>query len=135
MRKQKKGWIRIAEAVAAILLLTSIVLIFAVRTTSKSNPSDAIYTLQKAILDDLARNETMRAQIISMNPEKEIIHEFLRVRLPGGFNFNYSICNPKESCYNSAVPAKQDVYVDDIVISPLSSTQTTKKFTFFIWIE
>lgn len=135
MKKDKKGWIRIVEAVAAILLLTSVVIVFASRATPKTDPSAAIYTLQRAILDDLSRNETMRIKILSSNPDSMSIKEFLKTRLPAGFNFNYSICPPSESCFNPTVPQERNVYVDDAIISPTATFPVTKKFTFFVWIE
>ena len=137
MQKNKRAWIRIAEAVSAILLLTSVVLILATRTTDKQDISSNMYNLQRAILDEASRNETTRNAVLNYNPSDKTIDEFLRSRLPAGFSFNFSLCSPVQTCYNPGLPKGRTVYVEDIIITTSSASAqiNSTKLAFFVWIE
>ncbi|MBI5148705.1 hypothetical protein HZA33_03425 [Candidatus Pacearchaeota archaeon] len=144
MRKNKKAWIRIAEAVSAILLLTSILLIISLRATEKEDISSNMYTIQRAILDEVSSNGNMRSVILSIDPEDPYkddfkdeniqIKDFLKKRVPLGLSFNYTVCKPLESCFNPTVPRNKDVYVDDAIISTVP-TEYSRKFIFYVWID
>lgn len=133
--KNKRGWIRIVEAVAAIMLLAGVLLVFAARSNPKPDTSATFNSLERVILDDISTNEAMREEILKSDIERNNtkIQDFIRIRLPSGISFNYSICNAADTCFNLAVPTNINVYADDILIGALNGDN--KKFVLFLWIE
>lgn len=131
IKKDKKAWIRIAEAAIAIMLLASVILVLMTRQARPKDIAGAMYKLQHTILDEASRNESVRNAVLS--GQVPTINSFIQERLPGGFGFNISICNPGERC-NAEVPEKE-IYVDDIIISSTLQQYNPKKLKFYAWIQ
>lgn len=133
--RNKRGWVRIVEAVAAIMLLTGVLLVFASRSNPKQDTSETFNSLERAILDDISTNEAMRVEILKSDAERNStkIHDFIRTRLPAGISSNYSICAPADTCVNYGIPANINIYADDVLISSLDGDN--RKFVLFLWVE
>src|SRR3989344_8121530 len=74
MKKNKRGWIKIAEAFVAILLLAGIVL-FVINKGSNENTgievSAAVQDTEISILRSIELNNTLRAEVLATNGEVE----------------------------------------------------------------
>lgn len=129
--KNKKAWIRIAEAAIAIMLLASVILVLIGKEAEKQDIGEAMYKLQHNILDEASRNDTIRSAILSQNILQ--VNTFIRERLPAGMNFTIRICNIPEVC-EADLPGKE-IYVDDILVSSILQQYQPKKLRFFVWVE
>ena len=61
--KNKKGWIRILEALIAILLIIGFLVITIDKGGEKEELSSRIYSVEKAMLKEIQINETFREYI------------------------------------------------------------------------
>jgi len=129
--KNKKGWIRIAEAAIAIMLLASVILVSITKQVEKKDISEEMYKLQHTILEEASRNASVREAILT--EDYAIIESFINERLAKGLNFTIAICNPSANC-EAEVP-KKEVYVNDIIISSTLQQYMPKKLKFYVWIE
>src|SRR3989338_10129020 len=65
--KNKKGWIRVFEAITAIFLIAIVVLIILTNSTVKEdNFFKEIYNAELFILRDIQLNNTLRTEIINV---------------------------------------------------------------------
>ena len=132
MIRGKSGWVRIAEAAIAILLLASVIIVAISRQIEKDNLAEIMYKLQHAILEEASRNESIREAILSEDTKN--VSYFIRDRLPVGVSFNITICSVSSQC---TVPLpRKEVYVDDMIISSTFQQYQPqpKKLQFFAWI-
>ena len=73
--KNKKGWIRVFEAITAIFLIAIVVLIILANSTVKEdNFFKEIYNAEIFILRDIQLNNTLRTEIINVATLPTIIH-------------------------------------------------------------
>tara|TARA_Y100000310_G_C20525170_1_gene735633 strand:- start:348 stop:740 length:393 start_codon:yes stop_codon:yes gene_type:complete len=127
----KKGFIRILEAVFAILLIMGAVLILLSNKAQTNDISDEVHEKQRYILDVIANNEQMRTQIIA--GDATLANEFIQKNIPNSWKFSTCITNIASVC-NNADAEDQDIYVSEAIISSsLTSYTTSKKLRFFIW--
>lgn len=129
--KNKKAWIRIAEAAIAIMMLASVILVFIGRQAEKQDIGEVMYMIQHNILEEASKNDSIRSAVLSQNVIP--VNSFVRDRLPAGMNFTIRICNPAELCEIEA-PSKE-MYVDDVMVSSTLQQYQPKKVRFFVWIE
>ena len=126
----KRGWIRIAEAAIAIILLASVLLILIVRQAESNDTSLTMYKIQHSILDEASRNETLRNAVL--REDTSAVASFIDDRLPPAFGFNVSICNPVEDC--SALSGGSDIYTDDVIITASQQNYQPKKLKLYLWV-
>jgi hypothetical protein len=131
--KNKKAWIRIAEAAIAIMLLASVILVIIGQQAEKQDIGEAMYNLQHKILDEASKNDTIRDAILSENTG--MVKAFIKERISIGLNFTIQICNLNDAC-TIELPGKE-LYVDDVLISSTLQEYALepKKLRFFVWIE
>ncbi len=128
--KNKRAWIRIVESAVAILMLASVILIAVSRQAERNNIADIMYKLQHAILEEASNNESMRQAVLQADTKN--VTYFIKDRLPPGISFNITICPVVSQC---TVPLpKQEIYVDDAIISSTFQQYQPRKLTFFAWI-
>jgi len=129
--KNKKGWIRIAEAFIAILLITIVLLVIYTRTETKNGISEEIYKVQKVILDEIADNPTLRESVLKN--DEDAITNFVSERIPSGFSFSIKICEINNICNLDVF--KEEVYSSERVISSTLQEYSPKKLKIFMWLE
>lgn len=129
--KNKKGWIRIAEAAIAIMLLASVILVVIERQAEKQDVGEIMYEIQHNILDESSKNDTIRNAVLSGDTVP--VDLFIREKLPAGMNFTTKICNPADVCDSDLLG--KEIYVDDIIISSTLQQYQPKKLRFFVWVE
>ncbi len=129
--RNKKGFIRIIEAIFAILIIMGAVLIVISNNVKTSDISEAAHEKQRYILDVISNNEEIRQQIL--NNETTLANDFIRKNLPNSWNFETCITEIDRIC-NPVTVEDRDVYVSESIISSSLTTRTkSKKFRFFIW--
>jgi len=138
----KKGIVRIIEASIAILIVLSVVLI--VSEKRKSQVESDLGERITPLLEEIARNGSMRTAIINDNETSNIaenlIISFLNQRIKETFiGYNVTICDYTSVCGLSAYPqgAKGNIYAGERVISTTleSNKFTPKKVRIFLWMK
>jgi len=132
-KMNKKGFLRIIEAVIGILIIMTAVLIIASNRVDNVDISDEVYEKQRYILDSISNNEDMRLEIIK---DKTILtNSFISKNIPGSWNFTTNICEVDEVC-NQGTPNDRDVYVSETIISATLKdypNDESRKLRFFVW--
>lgn len=129
--KNKKAFIRIIEAVFAILIIVGAVLILISNNIKNSDISKEVYEKQKYILEIISNNEAMRNEIIS--GKTDLVNSFIKSSVPKNWQFSTCITEIDSVCNNSPVENK-DIYVSETIISSsLTTYNISKKLRFFIW--
>lgn len=136
LRKNKKAWIKILEAIFAVTIMFVIVFVFYTQTIDKPKRVERIYELEKAILEEIASNPDLRTKVLEN--KKEEINDFVGQRVSQifpGFNYTIEICDPGNICVPSDYIPKQEVYTNERLISATPSIYHPKQIKIFVWIE
>jgi len=129
--KNKKGFIRILEAIFAILLIMGAVLIIISNNVQTLDISNEVHEKQRYILDIITNNESMRSEII--NNQTTLTKSFIEKNIPNTWKFDICITEVDELC-NPVIENDKDIYVSESIISSsLTSYTSSKKLRFFIW--
>jgi len=135
--KNKKGFLRIIEAVLAIMIILGVLIIVAgrnqIRTEVDLSESISPY------LDEIAKDATLRDQIIrgDVNARNNVFN-FLDLRITNpSLGFDVVICEPADPCSLDAYPgdASQGLFAGERVISSTLPTYDPKKVKVFLWIK
>ena len=127
----KKGWIRITEAVVAILIMASVLIVLYVNDTPQVNVSDYVYDLQVRLLTDVADRDDLRNATI-YSDYNYLKTTYFDLNIPQNFNYNISICNLGDPC-NYAPDVDNAIFVEDRIISSTLSSYQPKMLRLYIW--
>ncbi|MDD5149132.1 MAG: hypothetical protein PHC28_01445, partial [Flavobacterium sp.] len=111
----KKGWIRIVEAVFAIMLLAGFLVFVVVEKNETSDFGDYAYNIESNILNTISKNETLRQDVLDGELTK--INSFIESEIPNSLNFSTKICEIEDVCGLEIYPGEVDVYADSVLIS------------------
>ena len=139
--KNKKGFIRIIEAIFAILLIMGAVLIILTNNIQSSDISEEVYEKQRYILNIIGNNEDMRNEIITYDPEEDPNGQLIETRafitnsIPNSWKFNVCVKSVDEICSPPDIPTDKEIYVSETIISSSLSHdyKGAKKLRLFIW--
>ena len=136
----KKGFIRVLEAVFAIMLIMGAVLIIVSNNLQTSDISEEVYEKQRYILDIISNNETMRNEIIS--PDEDLTsleqltetNDFIKKTMPSSWKYSGCVISVERIC-SPDVPDDKELYVSETIISSSlkKDYSTAKKLRLFIW--
>lgn len=136
---RKKGWIRIMEAVTAILIMASVLIVVYTNNAPEADYSGYVYNLQIGILMDIAgdeflRNETLKSTEVPDNVSSSL-EAFVRQKLPENFDFDLRVCNiSSTTCVSeNASKINSQVYVEDRIISSNLQKYDPKILRLFVW--
>jgi len=132
--KNKRGWLRILEAVIGIMIIAGVLMLMYSRTIERPSISDYIYNLETKILKDISENDIYRSQILSYdgdNAPKDIIN-FVNSSLPDSLDFRVRVCDINSPCSISDVTAK-NIFVEERMISSNLDYYNPKKIRLFVW--
>ena len=152
LMNNKKGWIRIVEAMIAILLITGVVLVLINKGyIGKSDISEKIYTVQRAILREIELDETLRSKVISATLDSEyvppqtpqsfppeIINK-IKERSPDYLICGAKICGLDKICSLTNIPpelGEKEIYAQPIAITTstgASGTFNPRQLKLFCW--
>lgn len=128
-----KGWIRIVEAVIAILMILGFVLVAMSKDFEKTDISEAVYEKQRFILEVIANNESLREDIIGSGNFANT-NNYISKNIPSTWDFVINICGVNMVC-NGGTPQDKEVYASETIISSTlgSFPGKSQKLMFFIW--
>jgi|WetSurMetagenome_2_1015567.scaffolds.fasta_scaffold111045_2 hypothetical protein len=132
----KKGFLRIVEALIGVLIVIGFLLIVikANQPESKDWNSEG-----KVILDEIAKNDSLRTDILNDTTGIKIkLRDFAKERFGNPIiNLSVETCNLSENCaFSGTYPTNvRSVYAVERIIStmPKSNTYGPRKVKMFIW--
>ena len=126
--KNKKGWLKVAEAFMAVLIVAGVVLLVISRSeTQNVDISSGVRDVEVSILREVQLNNTLRAEVLSTTGEVEWA-SFSSVapgtkakvisKTPVSLECSAKICNPSSLCsLNSTLVKEENVYVESAMIT------------------
>jgi len=136
MKQNKRGVIRIIEAIIAILILLGVVLTLLTRQPLKVDFASSVYNIEKQILSEIEGRNDLRSAVLSS--DKTAIDCFIQSRIEKyGLEYNTTICpNPLEFCPCLGAPRDKEVYSAEVIISTNITQQELgfKKLLICAWI-
>jgi len=142
--KNKKGWIKILEAVIAILLITSVVLVVINRGyIERRDISSKVYAAELSILREIQLDDNLRNDILEVIPPSEWDDESFPLsvknkivsRTPNYLYCEAKICEMYGICGLEKYPEK-DVYAQSVTITTTLETppeEQLKQLKLFCW--
>jgi hypothetical protein len=134
----KKGFLKIIEAVIAVLVILGAVLI--ISSNREVPEAKSLDRILPPLLDELAQNRTLRESIINNDeePNENAIAESLKTKINNpSLEYSVEICDLTESCYLEPYPADLDgsVFASERIISADIKTENfnPKKIKVFLW--
>ncbi len=122
MVRKKKAMLKIVEAMLSILLIGGVMIILSFQNRS-ARISDENWEVLPQILNEVARNETLREKIITnesgINSE---IEEFVKQRINSlRFEHSVAVCTLEGECLNPhSVAVGKEIFTAERVISTSS---------------
>jgi len=133
--KNKHGWIRIVEALVAILLIIGFVLLIIEGSSVKKDVSSRIYLTENAILTEIQLNSTFRDYILDVSVPLEFenfeqdLKNHITNRLPEYLECDAKICAASNVCINEIL--EEDVYVRSLMIAGDADVYNPKQLKLF----
>lgn len=130
----KRGWLRIVEASIGILIIVGVILVFSGNNKVNSEP-DLTKSVTE-ILTEVAKNSTMREQIVAnQSGSQQNLEAFVFSRITSpNLNYTVRICEVDEICGLITYPqGNQEIYAAERLISSSLSTFNPKKIKIFVW--
>ncbi len=141
-KKNKKGWIRIAEAFAAILLVMgAAIIVIGGGGVQKEAASKEVYDVEMSILKEIQLNNTLRSEILATS---EVIEwdgfplfppktkEKISAKTPELFECVAKICPPEDVCLLVG-ESEKNVYAQSILITSTLDIFNPRKLKLFCW--
>ncbi len=129
----KRGWIRIVEALIAVLMILGAI-IFIIDTNNKKNYSEKenyINDLQKNVLDEISNNLELRNFALSKNESE--IKKRISGYFPDFYEFDVRVCNLTEDYCLLQIYPNKNIYVADKIISGTLEVYSPVKVRIFLW--
>ncbi|MGV8151513.1 MAG: hypothetical protein ACP5OG_00375 [Candidatus Nanoarchaeia archaeon] len=135
MRKKRiiydtKAWIRIVEALFAILIVAGGLFLVMSRQAEKKDLGDEINLKQRQILETISKENRLRNAVITN--DSATIDEAVRLMIPDTWNYKIKICALSEIC-SLGQYIEKDVYVSEVVIATNITNYSPKKLRLFVW--
>jgi hypothetical protein len=150
LRKNKRGWIRIVEAVIAVLLVAGVMLTLVNKGyIGKKDISSQVYGVETSVLreielDDILRNEVLNAALTADNGVEsdesgfpEGVKSSIVSGIPDYLECQAKICPLKDVCKLKDADLSKDIFVRSVAITV--TTQTTqyspRQLKLFCWTK
>lgn len=142
--ENRKAWIRIFEAVIAVLLITSVLLIVIGQGMVKEDrESLKIYEKEISILREIQLNDTFRKEILDLEELPVLWNDFeskglgeiknkIILRTPDYLNCKSSICEMLEECILGE-DLKEEVYVQSVAVTASLEKYSPRQIKLFCW--
>jgi hypothetical protein len=130
-KMNKRGWLKIVEAVLAVLIIFSVVLIIMAKQQVRPDLSEEIYANEIQILNLIAQDNNLRAEILQDNPTNANIK--IEQHLSQSLDFLTKICDINEACNSDLTPTDREVYVKEVLITSTLEIYNPKKLRLFVW--
>ena len=129
----KNAWIKIMEAVFAVLIILGITLTIVSKTNQQLNINEIVYEKQEKILNVILENQTLRNKVLL--GDSSTIDSFIEKAIPPTWNFSTEILDINTEYHSLLSSNGKDVYVKEIVISSNLTEYNPKRLMFFVWLE
>lgn len=135
IRSNKRGWIRITEAVVAILIMASVLIVLYTNNAPQVSFSSYVSDLQIRILGDIADSSTLRNEVLASSEagNTTALVSFVGNSTPSNFNFAVRVCSLTNSACPLGFSVNQEVFVEDRIISSNLTKYEPKMLRLFIW--
>ena len=133
--KNKKAWIRIAEASIAILIIITSVFIITLRQSTAADISKEIYEKQSRILNIIVENNTLRQDILNTPSDLTNINQEISKLIPNNWDFAVKVCDLNQVCPNPQPVYDRNTYTAERIVSSTLTTYNPKKIRFFVWMK
>jgi len=138
--KNKKGWIRIVEAMVTILLIAGfLILIIDNPENGKKDISAKVYITENAILREVQANSTYRTYILGIDTSIELgdfntgLKNHITSRIPEYLNCTSKICDFGTDPVCNIDSLEEAIYVRSVMIAADSTTYDPKLLNIFCW--
>lgn len=134
----KKGWIRIAEAFTAILLVIGAAIIVVGGGVQREDISEKVYDVEIPVLREIQLNNTLRSEILITSGTTEWDNfpsgtkNKIIAEIPGWLECEGKICPPESLCLLGEEPEKS-IYVQSVLITSTLDTFNPRKLKLFCW--
>lgn len=125
----KRGWIRVAEAFTAVLIVLSVLILMSTRAPRPDVASN-IHEAQRYVLEQISNNDSLRADIL--NNDTDNVNLFVKNALPTYLNFTVRVCEIGQVCAMDSYVDKE-IYADEILISSTLHDYNPKELKLFVW--
>jgi len=129
----KNAWIKIMEAVFAVLIILGITLTIVSKTNQQLNINEIVYEKQEKILNVILENQTLRNKVLL--GDSSTIDSFIEKAIPPTWNFSTKILDINTEYHSLLSSNGKDVYVKEIVISSNLTEYNPKRLMFFVWMK
>ncbi len=138
--KNKRGWIRIVEALVAILLIAGfLMLLIDNQEEGTKDISSKVYVTENAILREIQSNSTFRSYILTITGSIEFeefddcLKNHITSRVPEYLNCVGKICDFGTNPVCDIDSLEKDIYVRSVMIATDSTTYDPKLLKIFCW--
>jgi len=143
--RNKKGWLKLVEAGLAIVLLGSVLLVVYINNSVGDVDRSFLLDSEDAILEEIARNETLRLSILScvegeLNSTTSEVYNFTNDTLEDAYSFKISCCPIVGDCgvmgsFDPTGGIQRDVFVRERIISSNSTHYSPKRVTIYSYVK
>ncbi|MEK6926529.1 MAG: hypothetical protein AABW50_04595 [Nanoarchaeota archaeon] len=139
---KKRGWIKIVESFAAILLIAGVFLVVLQKGyIAKEDPADKIYEAELAVLRGIQSNETLRQIVLAVpEPLPSNSSNFAEIKnkinydIPNYLQCETLICEINGSC-TFYLQSDKDVYARAVTISSTLNEYKPRQLKLFCWVK
>jgi elongation factor P--beta-lysine ligase len=131
--KNKRGWLRIVEAVIAILIVAVALLFIRTENATQSTTADNVLEKERATLEMISKNEEFRGDILNGVVSTEMNNVINDIFPSDIWNYKLKICDLTISCPNDEVITNREVYSSEIMVVANDEVYSPKKLKIFVW--
>ncbi len=139
--ENKRGWIRIFEAIIAILLVAGVSLVVLNNIDNQRSFSNTIHEIEIGILRYVQLNDTFRGEIL-LTGGKILWDDFssaipktrtgIESLTPGNLECVAQLCEPSDPCFLADIEQKE-VFAESVLISSNLDTFNPRILKLFCW--
>ena len=127
----KGGFLRLIESIIAVTIVITVMFIYFNKSKEIKEPD--ISERARAILEEVAKNNTLRYEIL--NSQTSNLNNFIRAKIPESYlDFEIKICILTDACGKSSYTPGNIYSAERTISSTLTiSPNNAKKVRLFIW--
>ena len=145
MMRNKRGWIRIVEAVIALFLITGVLLIVIDKGyIGKKDISSEMYKVQLSILREIQIDDNLRTSILNISAENlpadenvpQAVVDKVNERKPDYIDCKVRVCKLDEVCSLDIYPQEavgKDIYAQSVAITAILTEYSPRQLKLFCW--
>ncbi len=129
--RNKRGWMRLLEAVIAVLIMASVLIVLYVSGPKAQSYSDYVSGLEVSLLEKIATNESLVAAVLDSN--EVVLNYYVNSSVPLNFNSMAIVCPLSgESCVREVI-SENEIFVKGRMISANLTKYDPKLVRIYIW--